>query len=155
MLVRSKARAIAAAACVLSLLAASSAGARSSITLARYAKRADAVCADYHRKAANLPHPQMADFPGVVKLARAALPIVRAHNRMLRAIPLPSAKRVLVEKWLSRGYRVPELLRTLRRAGELESLPRVLAANQALQANGAERRALARRLGMRACTRAS
>jgi len=97
----------------------------------------------------------MADFPGVVKLARAALPIVRAHNRMLRAIPLPSAKRVLVEKWLSRGYRVPELLRTLRRAGELESLPRVLAANQALQANGAERRALARRLGMRACTRAS
>jgi len=88
-----------------------------------------------------------------VKLARAALPIVRADNRRLRAIPLPQAKRALVEQWLRRGYRVPKLLKALKHAGQLENLTRVLAANQALQDNGAKRRALARRLGMRACTK--
>jgi len=152
---RPKALAIAAAACAVVLVAATSATAGSSITLSAYAKRANAVCADYHRKAATLPHPQLADFPGVVKLARAALVIVNTENGKLRAIPLPSTKQAVVEKWLNRGYRVPKLLRALKHAGELENLTRVLAANQALQANGAERRTLARRLGMRACTRSS
>jgi len=146
-------RAIAAVACALALVAVTSASASSSITLRAYAKRANAVCADYHRKAANLPRPQLRDFPGVVKLARAALVIVTADNRKLRDIPLPSTKRALVEQWLRRGYRVPKLLRALKHAGQLENLTRVLAANQALQANGAKRRALARRLGMSACTR--
>jgi hypothetical protein len=145
--------ALAAAVCVVALLAAASARASSSITLRGYAKRADAVCADYHRKAAKLPRVQLSDFPGVVKLARVALPIVRADNRRLRAIPLPQDKRALVEQWLRRGYRVPKLLKALKHAGQLENLTRVLAANQALQDNGAKRRALARRLGMRACTK--
>ena len=80
--------------------------------------------------------------------------IVAVDNRRLRAIPLPSSKRALVKEWLGRGYRVPTLLRALKRAGQLENLTRVLAANKALQANGAKRRAFARRLGMRACSRA-
>jgi hypothetical protein len=154
---RPKARAIAAASCavVLGAATAATATAGSSITLAAFAKRANAVCVDYHRRTAKLPHPQLGDFSGVVKLARAALVIVGVENRKLRAIPLPSTKRTLAEKWLSRGYRVPKLLRDLEHAGELKSLTRALAANQALQANGAERRVLARRLGMRACARSS
>jgi hypothetical protein len=152
---RAKARAIAAASCAVVLVAATAATAGTSITLAAFAKRANAVCVDYHRRTAKLPHPQLGDFPGVVKLARAALVIVGVENRKLRAIPLPSAKRTLAEKWLSRGYRVPKLLRDLEHAGELKSLTRALAANQALQANGAERRVLPRRLGMRACARST
>jgi hypothetical protein len=145
-------RAIAAAACALGLLAATSARASSPITLPAYAKRADVVCADYHRQAAKLPRVQLSNFRGVVKLARAALVIVKADNQKLRGIPLPSTKLPLVEKWLKRGYRVPKLLKALKRAGQLENLTRVLVANQALQANGAKRRSLAHRLGMRTCS---
>src|SRR5947208_4389722 len=135
---RPQAPALAAAVCLVALLAATSARAGSSITLSTYAKRADTVCADYHRKAAKLPRVQLSDFPGVVKLARAALVIVKADNRRLRAIPLPSTKRALVKQWLRRGYRVPGMLKALKRAGQLENLTRVLAANQVLQANGAK-----------------
>jgi hypothetical protein len=145
-------RAIAAAACASALLAVTSAAGGSPITLSAYAKRADVVCADYHRQAAKLPRVRLSNFRGVVKLARAALVLVNTDNQKLRAIPLPSTKLPIVEKWLKRGYRVPKLLRALKRAGQLKSLTRVLVANQALQANGAKRRGLARRLGMRACS---
>jgi hypothetical protein len=151
--VRRKVPAIVSAAFVLALMTATSAGAGSLISLPAYAKRADAVCADYHRKTAKLPHVQLSNFPGVAKLARTALVIVTADNKRLRAIPLPSTKRTLVERWLRRGYRVPALLRALRHAAQLENLTKVLTADEALQTNGAKRRALARRLGMCSCTR--
>src|ERR1700757_4486941 len=92
---RSKALAITSAASLLALLAASPGRAHSSITLAAYAKRADAVCSDYHRKAAHLPQVTVSDFRGLVKLARSARAIVTTDNRRLRAIPLPRAKRTL------------------------------------------------------------
>jgi hypothetical protein len=149
---RSKALAIAAAAFVLALFAATPGQATSFITLPVYAKRADAVCADYHRKAAHLPQVAASDFPGLVKLTRSARAIVTADNRRLRAIPLPRAKRTLVQRWLRRGYDVPALLRALELAAEKKSVALVLAANRALDANGAARRVLARRLGMKACS---
>src|SRR5262249_41668417 len=134
-----KALAIAAAGCVLALMAAAPGHARSSISLPAYAKRADAVCADYHRKAAQLPPVAVTDFPGLVKLARSARAIVIADNRRLRAIPLPLAKRTLVQEWLHRGFRVPTLLKALELAAEKKSEPQVLAASRALDVNGAKR----------------
>jgi hypothetical protein len=148
-----KVPAICLAACLLALLTATPGHASGSITLRAYAKRADAVCATYHRKAAKLPLVQMSDFQGLVKLVRADLPLVATANKGLRAIPLPAAERSLVKAWLRRGYRVPALLKALERAAQNKSLTQVGAANQALQANGARRRSLARRLGMRACSR--
>lgn len=145
--------AIASSAAVFVLFAARPGHAGTAITLHAYAKRANAVCAAYHRKAAKLPRVQLSDFPGVVRLANAALPLVSVANRKLRAIPLPSTKRTLVKTWLRRGYRVPRLLRALKHAASLENQIQVVEADSALQANGAKRRALAHRLGMRACTR--
>jgi hypothetical protein len=150
---RLKTPAIASAAFLLALFAATPGRATSSISLPAYAKRADAVCSDYHRKAAKLPQVAVSDFAGLIKLARAARALVVADNRKLRAIPLPRAKRTLVQQWLRRGYHVPALLKALELAAEKKSLPLVLAANRALGANGAKRRSLARRLGMKACSR--
>jgi hypothetical protein len=150
---RIEALGIASAACAFALFAATQGDAASSITLPAYAKRADAVCADYHRKAAKLPQVAASDFHGLVRLARAALVIVTADNRRLGAIPLPRAKRTLVKLWLSRGHRVTKLLKALELAAEKKNVTLVLAANRTLDANGAKRRSLARRLGMRACSR--
>jgi hypothetical protein len=150
--VRPLAAATGSAACVFALLATAPVQASASITLHAYAKRADAVCADYHRKAAELPRVRLSDFPGLVKLASDTLVIVAADNKRLRAIPLPQAKRDLVVRWLHRGYRVPKLLRALSHAAKKKSVTAVLAANRALQDNGAKRRSLAHRLGMKTCS---
>jgi hypothetical protein len=148
---RPKFPAIGLAACVAALLTVAPGHASGSITLGAYAKRADAVCADYHRQAAQLPLVRMSDFHGLVELVRTDLPLVASANKRLRAIPHPSTKRRLVKVWLRRGYRVPTLLNALKRAAENKSLTQVVTANKALQANGAKRRSIARRLGMRAC----
>lgn len=137
---------------MLALFAAPGAPASGSITLHAYAKRADVVCAAYHRKAAKLPHPQLQNFSAVARLARADRRLVNSANRKLRAIPMPSAKRSVVKRWLRRGYRVPALLRALEHAAARKSVTKEFAANQALQTNGAKRRTLAHRLGMRACS---
>jgi hypothetical protein len=142
----------AATACVVALSAATAGNASSSISLARYDKRADAVCLAYDRKAARLPHIHFSDFPGVVRLVRRALPLVTTAIRGLRAIPLPPDKRSLVKSWLRRHYRIPRLLKALEAAAKKKSRPAVRAANLALQENGAAERSLARRLGMRICS---
>lgn len=142
---------IAAAAFALSAVTAGRAS--SSTTLARYDRRADAVCAAYHRKTAQLPQVALSDFPGVLRLVRRALPIVNADIAKLRAIPLPRVKRSLVTVWLQRHYRIPTLMTALKVGAEKKSLALVRAANQSLQANGAAARSIARRLGMSACGR--
>lgn len=58
-----------------------------------------------------------------------------------------------MEEWLHRHYRIPALFRALRAAAEKKSLRSVRAANLALQVNGAAARSIARRLGMKACSR--
>ena len=144
----------AAAICALGLCATTPVRASSSITLARYDQRADAVCQAYHRQAAQLPHVLLSNYPGLVKLVGRALPIVSAAIAKLRAIPLPQVKRNLVKLWLQRHYRIPRLLRALKSAAEKKSPTLVRAANRSLQANGAAERAIAHRLGMRACSQA-
>jgi hypothetical protein len=142
-----------ATACVTALTATTTGHASTAITLARYDKRADAVCLAYHRKAARFPRVALSDFPGLVSLVRRALPLVTADVAKLRAIPLPRTKRILVRLWLQRHYRIPLLLRALRAGAEKKSLALVRTANQTLQANGAAARSLAQRLGMGACSR--
>jgi hypothetical protein len=149
---RFKALLAAAAFCAAALAAAIPGHASTSITLARYDKRADAVCLAYHRKAVQLPQVGLSDFPGIVKLVHRTLPLVAADIAKLRAIPLPAVKRRLARLWLHRHYRIPTLLKALEVAAEEKSLSSVRVANQALQANGAADRSLARRLGMKTCS---
>src|SRR5205085_9664155 len=110
---RLKAMATVVGACVLALSAAVPGHADLSITLPGYAKRADAVCLDYRRKVAQLPRFRLSDFPGVLRVARAFLPIAMAANDRFGAIPLPRVKRSLVKLWLHSVYRVPALVKAL------------------------------------------
>ena len=136
------------------LLVVPSASARPQGTDATFAKRADAICADYQARVSRVPRTAVSDMPGMYRLAVAVLGIARTEAAKIDALALPNRNRAFARAWVSAWD--PGLLRLLvklRDAAKRKDARGVRAIVVALDANGATGRRLARSLGMKICSR--
>jgi hypothetical protein len=151
----SLARAVLIAVCS-ALVAVTGASAEPSITGKAFAKRADAICADYRSRVSHVPRTAVTDMPGTYRLAVAVLAIARIEAAKLKTLALPSHNRALARSWLATwDPRLIDLLTKLRDAAQRKDARAVRVLAAALDANGATGRRLAALLGMKVCSRAA
>jgi hypothetical protein len=147
------ARSVLAALCA-ALLVVTNATARPQATGATFAKRADAICADYQAKVSRVPRTAISDMPGMYRLAVAVLAIARTEAAKIDALALPNRNRAFAQAWVSTwDPRLLTLLARLRDAWKRKDARAVRAIVAALDANGAAGRRLASSLGMKICSR--
>jgi hypothetical protein len=126
---------------------------RPGTTPASFARRADAICADYRARVARLPRlTSLSDLPRVHRLAVATLRIARLEVAKVHALALPAANRSVAQAWVATRDRLLVLLTKLRDAAKRKDGGAVATAVATLNRNGARGHALARRLGMRICS---
>jgi hypothetical protein len=128
------------------------AGPASGITPAAYAKRADAICADYKTRVARIPRVALSDLAGIYRGALAVLAIAKQDVAKIHALPLPGSNRAVAQAWVATHDRLLVLLGKLRDAAKRKDATAVGKIVAMLNANGAKGHALARRLGMKVCS---
>jgi hypothetical protein len=139
---------------VCAVLVVTDASARPQGTGATFAKRADAICADYQARVSRVPRTAITDMPGVNRLAVAVLAIARTEAAKIDALALPNRNRALARAWVSTwDDRLITLLLNLRDAAKRNDARAVRTVVAALDANGATGRRLAHSLGMKICSR--
>jgi hypothetical protein len=123
-------------------------------TGATFAKRADAICADYQARVSRVPPSAISDMPGMRRLAVAVLAIAGTEAAKIGALALPNRNRALARAWVSTwDDRLITLLVEVREAAKRKDPRTVRTVVAALYANGATSRRLARSLGMKICSR--
>jgi hypothetical protein len=121
------------------------------VTPLEYAQRADAVCAPYNRETAEL----RSRGSGVERLATIAartLVLLDRATVRLHALPLPRNRAALARGWLSSLDRLRADVVKIRDAARANDLAAVRRAAVTAQRDNDASNALARRLGMQACS---
>ncbi len=125
-------------------------GGGSGVSAEDYAKRADAICRRYQARLGVLAPARTPKE--IVDLVSASLPVLRADVAALKSLPAPKDEKDLVARWLARGDRAIAALVDLRRAARRGALLAVRDIAAAAWENAAAADALARRLGLKACS---
>ncbi len=134
---------------LVALAACSGGGADERLSREEYAKRADAICAEYDRRIERLEDPR--SVAELARLAEEALPIAREGVRRLRALEPPAELRADVRRWLERNDRNVAMIEALRDAARAGQTTRVRQIASEATENEEEADRLARRIGLRAC----
>jgi hypothetical protein len=116
-----------------------------------YAQRADAICSRYNQQTARLG----SGGAGVENLARIAdrtLVLLDRATARLRALPIPDAESALAKRWLASLQRLRVDVVKIRDAARANDLARIRSVGTTAQRDNDASNALARRLGMTACS---
>lgn len=117
-----------------------------------FARKANAICADYHAHVAKLQLPR--NVSGYEDYARRTLPLYRSALAALAALRPPKADEPLVARWLARDRAIESDIVQIARIAHTRRLPELTAAVARARTHDAASARLARRLGLDVCARA-
>ena len=116
-----------------------------------YAKKADAICAEYNRRIRALRQPRT--VAGISAFTAKAIPIARRGDSELRSLEPPQGEESTAKAWLAANEEVVDAITRLgaaARRGDRAGIRKAL--REGTRANGRAKR-LARRLGLQVCAR--
>jgi hypothetical protein len=143
-------RSVAIAACTLALTACSSGGSKGP-TRIEYAHRADAICAEYNHETARL-RGRSSGVQGLARVAERTLALLDHASARLRALAVPHDERAAVRRWLASLQRLRIDVVRIRDAARANDLAAVRAVATTAERDNDASNALARRLGLVACS---
>ncbi len=138
---------VCALACVLALTACGS----GRLSHARFAEKANAICSDYHSRAAHIPLDHT--VTGYQRYAEQTLPVYREALQQLEQLRPPSADEPLVGVWLARDRAIAADIDRIGAAAAARNLQKMNAAVEKARSDGRRSADLALQLGLAECAR--
>lgn len=138
--------------CVMLLAGCSGGGSKAhGLSPIAYARRADALCARYNALTARL-HGRGSGVERLAQIAERTRVLLDGTVARLRAVPLPRGEESRAREWLASFERLHRDVVAIRDAARANDLAAVRRLALAAQRDDSRSNALARRLGMQACS---
>jgi hypothetical protein len=136
---------------VLAVAGCSSSGSRHGIPPLAYAQRADSVCSRYNAAIAHL-HEGSNTVQRLARVAERTHVLLDETAVRLRAIPLPRGEEAVARRWLASLERLRHDVVAIRDAARQNDLAGIRRLALGSERDDARSNALARRLGLQACS---